>query len=34
MKRIGTILNLFVLAIPAIASAEFKEMKQIVFGMD
>ncbi len=34
MKRIGTILSLFVLTIPAMASAEFKEMKQIVFGMD
>ena len=34
MKRVGTILNLLVLAMPAIASAEFKEMKQVVFGMD
>jgi hypothetical protein len=29
-----TIFSMFVLAIPAIASAEFKEMKQVVFGMD
>ncbi len=34
MKRLGTILSMFVLAIPALASAEFKEMKQVVFGMD
>ncbi len=34
MKRVRTILSMFVLAIPGIASAEFKEMKQIVFGMD
>ncbi len=34
MKRLGTILSMFVLAIPAVASAEFKEIKQVVFGMD
>jgi hypothetical protein len=34
MKRLGTILSMFVLAIPGVAIAEFKEMKQIVFGMD
>jgi len=34
MKRLGTVLSIFALAIPAIASAEFKEMKQVIFGMD
>lgn len=34
MKRIGTILSVLVSTIPFIAGAEFKEIKQVVFGMD
>lgn len=34
MKRIGTIFTVIVLTIPDLANAEFKEMKQVVFGMD
>jgi hypothetical protein len=34
MKQLRTILGMFVLAMPTVASAEFKEMKQVIFGMD
>lgn len=34
MKGIRKIIGIVTLVLPAIASAEFKEMKQVVFGMD
>jgi hypothetical protein len=34
MKGIRKIIGIVTLVWPAIASAEFKEMKQVVFGMD
>ncbi len=34
MKPIRTIIGIVTLVLPAMASAEFKEMKQVNFGMD
>lgn len=34
MKRIGFVLGLALTLLPSLARAEFREMKQTVFGMD